>query len=88
MKTRLELTGERRKALIRAIQEWFREHHDDDIGDLKASLLLDFFLQEIGPPVYNQAIRDAQAFLQDKLVDLEGVLYEPERDPSRDPSGG
>jgi uncharacterized protein (DUF2164 family) len=35
-------------------------------------------VKELGPPVYNQAIRDAHAFVQDKLLDLEGEFYEPE----------
>ena len=45
---------------------------------LRAELLLDFFVKELGPPVYNQAIRDAHDFVAEKLVDLEGEFYEPE----------
>ncbi len=37
-------------------------------------------MKQLGPPVYNQAIRDAHGFIQDKLIDLEGELYEPEED--------
>ncbi len=77
---RIELSDERRDDLVRAIQVYFRDQHDDDIGALKASLILDFFVKQLGPPVYNQAIRDAHGFLQDKLVDLEGDFYEPEED--------
>jgi uncharacterized protein (DUF2164 family) len=77
---RIKLSEERRSALISAIQGFFREQLDDDIGDLKARLVLDFFVEKLGPSVYNQAIRDASGFMQDKLVDLEGELYEPEED--------
>ncbi len=51
------------------------EQWDLDIGELKASLLLDFVLREIGTSVYNQAISDAQAFLRDRVADLEGTCY-------------
>ena len=51
---------------------------DDEIGDLKASLLLDFALTEIGPSVYNLAIADAQTYLQDKVVDIENACWEEE----------
>jgi uncharacterized protein (DUF2164 family) len=51
---------------------------DQEIGDLKADLLLDYFLKEIAPTVYNQAITDAQAYFQVKAADLEGVCYEAE----------
>ena len=42
--------------------------------------LLDFFMREPGPPVYNQGVRDASAFMQDKLADLDGEVYERETD--------
>jgi uncharacterized protein (DUF2164 family) len=51
---------------------------DEPISDFRAEGLLDFFVRELGPPVYNQAIRDACAFMQEKLTDLEGEIYEPE----------
>ena len=33
---------------------------------------------ELGPPVYNQGVRDASSFIQDKLTDIEGEVYERE----------
>ena len=77
---RIRLSDERRKALVEEIQAYFRDQHDDDIGELKASLILDFFVKQLGPSVYNQAIKDALGFMRDKLVDLEGEFYEPEED--------
>jgi uncharacterized protein (DUF2164 family) len=49
-----------------------------NIGDLKARLLLDFCLRELGPSVYNQAIADAQAHMQDKVAELDGSCHEVE----------
>ena len=40
--------------------------------------LLDFFVRELGPPVYNQGVRDASGYMQDKLADIEGEIYERE----------
>jgi uncharacterized protein (DUF2164 family) len=74
----IELPQEIKKELIPSIQKYFREHLDDDIGDLKAELLLDFCLREICPTVYNRAIRDAQAIFQERVADLDGTCYEPE----------
>jgi uncharacterized protein (DUF2164 family) len=61
-----------------SIKRYFAEQLDQDIGDLKAELLLDYVLREIGPVIYNQAVSDAQTFLHDRLVDLESVCYENE----------
>jgi len=74
----IELSDERKAQLVSAIKAYFEENLDRDIGDLGAELLLAFFVAELGPPVYNQAIRDAHDFLQDKLVDLAGEFYAPE----------
>ena len=51
---------------------------EEEIGDLKTGLLLDYILKEVGPTIYNQAITDAQAYFQEKAVDLDGACYEAE----------
>ena len=35
-------------------------------------------LQKLGPPVYNQGIKDAQAYVQARVDDLDEEFYEPE----------
>ncbi len=74
----IELDKDTKTALVSSIKRYFAENLDDDIGDLKASLLLEFCLKEIGPTIYNQAISDAETFLQDKVADLENSCWEPE----------
>jgi uncharacterized protein (DUF2164 family) len=75
---RIKLTAERRERMLRALTGYFSEHFDEQISPFKAEQLLDFLVGELGPLVYNQAIRDAHAFIQEKLRDLEGEFYEPE----------
>jgi len=73
-----KLPKETRQRLIASIRRYFEENMEDEIGELQASLLLEFCLKEIGPSVYNQAVQDAQAQMQDKVTDLDGTCYEPE----------
>ncbi len=80
---RVCLTGERRDRMIRSIGKFFAEKLDRELSDFQAEQLLDFFVKELGAPVYNQAIRDAHAFVAEKLGDLEGEFYEPEEPYSR-----
>jgi len=75
----IELPKEARKELTASIRRYFDEQMEDEIGELKAELLLDYCLREICPTVYNLAIRDAQAFLQEKVGDLDGSCYQPEQ---------
>jgi len=79
----IELDKERKQRVVRAIQIYFAEKLDQEIGQLAAELLLEFLVKQIGPAIYNQAVKDAQAFLQDKLMDLDAVLYQPEEPRSR-----
>ena len=61
-----------------SIRRYAAEHLDQEIGELQARLLLEFFLKEIAPSVYNAAIADAQTYLRDRVADLEGACYAPE----------
>jgi uncharacterized protein (DUF2164 family) len=60
------------------MQRYFEENMPEPIGDLPAGLLVNFFVQEIGPAIYNQAIADAQARLQMRVSDLNGELFADE----------
>ena len=74
----IELSQETKQQLIESIKQYFVENMDEEVGDLKALLLLEFCMKEIGPTIYNQAISDAQTFMRDKVSDLDGSCFEPE----------
>jgi uncharacterized protein (DUF2164 family) len=74
----IELSNETREDAIASIKRYFDENLPEPISDLPANLLLNFILEEIGPPIYNQAIKDAQTRLQHRVADLDGELYEDE----------
>ena len=73
----VELTKQQRTDAIASMQRYFEENLEP-IGDMQAGLLLNFFLEEIGPVIYNQAIADAQARLTQRVADLNGELYADE----------
>lgn len=80
---RIRITDERRDRMLRSLRRFFAEQLDLEIGALAAEQILDFFVRELGAPVYNQAIQDARGFLQTKLDDLEGEFYESDEPYSR-----
>ena len=75
-KRTLELTGDARKQSIASIRRHFLEELGQDIRDLKASLVLDFMLTEIGPSIYNIGLADAKAFFADRTEDLSALSLE------------
>ena len=74
----IKLSVIRKKEIVEAVQANFRNEQDEIIGELKAEMLVDFFIEKLGPKIYNQAIDDASSFIQGKLLDLEGIFYIPE----------
>jgi uncharacterized protein (DUF2164 family) len=74
----IKLNPETEERLIGSIQRYVSTNMDEDIGDLKAKLLLDFCVRELGPSIYNQAIADSQSAMQDKVAELDVTCYEAE----------
>jgi len=81
----IKLKQEVSDQLIASIKRYFEEQLDQTIGDLKAKLLLEFCLGEIGPCVYNQAIADAQTYVQGSIAEIDSTCFEPEFGYWREP---
>jgi uncharacterized protein (DUF2164 family) len=76
---RIRLADERRARLLHAVKEYFDENFDEDLSEFRAEALIDFFVGQLGPAVYNQGVRDACSRIQEKLLDIEGEVFEPDR---------
>ena len=74
----IKLLQEKEKKIVESIKLYFEENMDSKIGNLKAGLLLDYILKEIGPIVYNQAIEDTQKYMMEKINELDSSLFKPE----------
>ena len=74
----IELAADATNLAIGSIQRYFAENMDEPIGQLEAGSLLSFILKEIGPVVYNKAVADAQARLQERVAELDVEVYEEE----------
>lgn len=77
---RIRLSPERRADVLHALKAHVAAEFDDPISDFRAEGLLNLFIRELGPAVYNQGVRDATAYVQQKLQDIDGEIYEPERE--------
>lgn len=74
----IELSKEARKEAIASIERYFQENMEEKIGNIAAAGLLSFFLEEIGPSIYNRAVTDAQERLQARVQDLDFEVHEDE----------
>lgn len=74
----IKLERETLKQAVDSIQRYCDANMEERIGSLQATALLDFLLEEIGPSIYNQAVRDAQEQLQQRVQELDIDVHEEE----------
>lgn len=74
----IELTKEDRAQAIASIERYFRENMEEKIGNVAAGGLLGFFLEEVGPAIYNKAVADVQERLQSRISELDFEVHEDE----------
>jgi len=75
---RIQLSDDRRTAILTGLKALYADDFDANLSDFQAERLLEFFLGNLGPPVYNQGVQDARAYVADRLDDIEGDVHEPE----------
>jgi len=49
---------------------FFDKELDEEIGVIAAESILNFFLQQVGPTLYNQGVSDAKLALEKRMEDL------------------
>jgi uncharacterized protein (DUF2164 family) len=74
----IELSKEARKEAIASIERYFQENMEEPIGNIAAGALLGYFLEEIGPLVYNKAVQEVQERLQARVSELDIEVHEDE----------
>ena len=74
----IEINDNNRQALVTSIQRYFQQNMDEPIGNLAAGALLSFFIEELGPLVYNKAVADVQGRLQARIAEIDLEVYEDE----------
>ena len=74
----IELSQEARTQAVASIQRYVEENLEQRIGNIQAAALLGFFLEEIGPSVYNRAVADVQERMQARVLDLDIECHEDE----------
>ncbi len=74
----IELSKDARKELIASIERYFLLEREEKIGNIAAGALLGFFLEELGPVVYNQAVAEVQERLQARVAEIDIEIHEDE----------
>ncbi len=73
MKNIQELNKEEKEKAIEDIKKFFLKERDEEIGNLASSIFLDFIIEKIAPAFYNQGIKNAIAYMSEKVEDMYGL---------------
>jgi uncharacterized protein (DUF2164 family) len=72
----IELPKEVRDQAVASLQRYIDAELDERFGNLAAGSLLGFFLKEIAPVVYNQAVSDVQERIQMRVTEIDIEVFE------------
>lgn len=70
MNNKIALSKEKKEKVIAAIIDYFAKERDEDLGYLAATLILDFFIEKLGPEFYNQGVYDSYKRMSEMVEDL------------------
>ena len=65
------ISDEQRRELSQAIIDHWQSERDKEIGVVAAGEILDFFLEALGPVLYNRGVDDARKIFKAKLENLD-----------------
>ena len=74
----IELSKEARATAVASIERYYLENFEQRIGNIQAAALLHFFLGEIAPSVYNQAVAAVQERLMARVTEVDIECHEDE----------
>ncbi|WP_316569000.1 DUF2164 domain-containing protein [Neobacillus sp. YIM B06451] len=75
----ITLSKQQKEQLIADIQEYFLKERGEELGNLEAENLLDFFKNGLGPYFFNEGIKQSRKVAEEKMAQLEEELYSLER---------
>lgn len=74
----IELDKEARATAVLSIERHYLENFGEKIGNIQAAALLNFFLEEIAPSVYNLAVAQVQERLMARVTEIDIECHEEE----------
>ena len=74
----IELDKEVRAEAVKSIERYFEEEFEERIGNIRAAALLTFFIEEVGPSIYNKAVAEVQERLLARVTEVDVECHEDE----------
>lgn len=73
MKNQIKVDKETQEDMLSEIKAYFLKEREEELGDLAARLILDFFMEKLAPYAYNQGVLDSYKYMSERTEDLLGI---------------
>lgn len=70
-----QIKEEDKRNLLEEIAYFFKEEYDLDLGIIGRENVYDFFAENLGKTIYNQALDDAKRFYDRNFANMESDYY-------------
>jgi len=70
-----KLPREQKEKWIEDLKQYFETERGESLGMFEAEELVDYLLKMFEPYLYNQAIEDTRAMLEQRMASIEEDLY-------------
>jgi uncharacterized protein (DUF2164 family) len=69
----IELTNEKRADMIVEIQQYFLDKRDEELSNLAAGKILNFFIENLATEFYNQGVYDSYKYMNSRVEDILSI---------------
>jgi uncharacterized protein (DUF2164 family) len=74
----IELPNDFKAEALASLDRYLAENFEERVGNIATSALLNFFIEEFGPTLYNKGVSDAQERLASRVQELDLEVHEDE----------
>ncbi len=71
----VSLTDEQKKKIMNEIHDFFDAEYGEDIGIIKQQRIMELFVEQLAPMIYNRALDDAMTWYKRQQDNLEADYY-------------
>ncbi len=71
----ITLTEEQKKEVKEEIAAFYLDVRDEEIGIIEQQQILDLFLENLAPMIYNKALDDAKYWFQRQMDNVDSDFY-------------
>ncbi len=75
----MKFSTEDKALLVYKITRYFNDELGQNIGNFDAEFLIGFFVEQIGPAIYNKGLNDAHNILLERVEEFGYLLQEQEK---------